>query len=125
MNELYWIGRFGSINEVAGIFCALTFLVAFVMMFLVIVGSFDSDLIDEDKQRTLNKCLKCSVVTCIITGLLYIFVSSKEEAYFILGVGGAIDYVQNSEVAKELPDKCVNAISEWVDSMSEGKENGQ
>ena len=35
----------------------------------------------------------------------------------IYGLGPAIDYIQDNEKVKELPDKCVEALSKWVDSL--------
>lgn len=40
----------------------------------------------------------------------------------IWGVGSTIDYIQDNETAKQLPDKCVNALDAWVESLSDDKE---
>ena len=37
----------------------------------------------------------------------------------IWGVGGTIDYVKSNDTAKQLPDKCIKALDEWVESMYE------
>jgi hypothetical protein len=39
----------------------------------------------------------------------------------IWGVGGTIDYVKSNATAKQLPDKCIEALDKWVDSLNEEK----
>ena len=47
---------------------------------------------------------------------------NEKDAFLILGIGGTVDYLQNSEVAKGLPDKCINALDAWVESITEKKQ---
>ena len=44
---------------------------------------------------------------------------TKEEAYFIYGVGSTIDYIQSNPKAKQIPDKCIDALNQWVDNLNE------
>lgn len=39
-----------------------------------------------------------------------------------MGIGMAIDYIKENDAVKNLPDKCINALEEWVDSIEEDKE---
>lgn len=41
----------------------------------------------------------------------------------IFGIGGSIDYLKSNDVAKQLPDKCINAIDAWVSSLTTEKKN--
>lgn len=45
-----------------------------------------------------------------------IFVPTTKEALMIYGIGGTIDYLKENPTAKQLPDKCVNALDKWADS---------
>ena len=37
----------------------------------------------------------------------------------IYGIGGTIDYIQGSDKAKELPDKVVDALTEYLDNTKD------
>ena len=39
----------------------------------------------------------------------------------IYGVGGVIDYAKDNEKAKQLPDKVVDAIDAYLESLKEDK----
>jgi hypothetical protein len=39
----------------------------------------------------------------------------------IFGIVPTIDYIQNNETAKQLPDKCINALDNWVESLTSDK----
>ena len=74
-------------------------------------------------EKSAIKWIKCSVITAFITGLIYVFTPSTKEAMLIWGVGSTIDYIQENETAKQLPDKCINALNDWVESLSDPKNN--
>ena len=57
-----------------------------------------------------------------ISVLITVVTPTKEEAYFIYGVGSTIDYIQSNPKAKQLPDKCIDALNRWVDSLNEKEE---
>lgn len=35
----------------------------------------------------------------------------------IYGVGTTLDYLQDNEKVQQLPDKCVDALDAWVESL--------
>ena len=61
---------------------------------------------------------KCLVVG-IVASVFAVFIPSKKDMYMIVGVGTAIDYVQKSETARQLPNKCIEALNNWVESLNE------
>lgn len=98
------------------------------MVFLVIsaivtgiftIGFFLS-LAEDDKESlpVIKKLLKISTPILVVCLLIKIFVPTTKEALLIYGVGGTIDYVKSNPTAKQLPDKCVNALDKWVDSWN-------
>lgn len=109
MSELYWITRldalalvFKSMAIVPVCLCALNFIAKHV------IG-------EKDFNVGWEKCR----ITCFVVGVLGLtFIPTKNEALLILGVGRTIDYVQESESVKQLPDKCVDALNRWVDSLN-------
>jgi hypothetical protein len=50
-----------------------------------------------------------------------VVIPTQKEMLLIYGVGGAIDYVQSSDKAKELPDKAVEALSKYLEETKEDK----
>jgi hypothetical protein len=74
----------------------------------------------EEAQKTWL-WLKRSSITLIISSVISIFIPSTKEALLIWGVGSTIDYIQENETAKQLPDKCINALNDWVESLSDPK----
>ena len=115
MNEIYWITRFNPIN-----ICALIFLIISAIVSVIgIIGLFSCmEEKDTESLHIVKKILKISVPTLIICLIIKIFVPTTKEALLIYGVGGTIDYVKSNPTAKQLPDKCVNALDKWVDSWT-------
>lgn len=84
---------------------------------LIIFGgmAFDKDLYDSEKdmRKAQNKLAVFAVLTviCLICATL---LPDKKEVYMIYGFGSVIDYVDGNETAKELPDKIVNIIDNYL-----------
>lgn len=116
MNEIYWITRFDPINICATVFLILSALVTAFFIISTIIT-----MTEENSEKELNLCKKCLEYSSIILTvciLIEVFVPTTKEALLIYGVGGTIDYVKANPTAKQLPDKCVNALDKWVDSWS-------
>jgi hypothetical protein len=71
-------------------------------------------------RKTLS-WLRWAFATLVISSLIFVFVPSTKEAVLIWGVGSTIDYIQDNETVKQLPDKCINALNDWVESLSDEK----
>ena len=119
MNEIYWITRLDMING---------WLLAFGLISGIIMGAtaimyivFKSDN-DENSMGIIRSILKPSTRVFFICLPLSILTPTKDEAMLIWGVGSTIDYIQDNETAKQLPDKVVNALDAWVESLSDDKE---
>lgn len=120
MNEIYWITRFDPI-----ITCSIVFLImsAIVTTFFII-GTILSITDEDEKGLNLSKkCLKFSVPILTVCILIEVFVPTTKEALLIYGVGGTIDYVKSNPTARQLPDKCINALDKWVDSWNIEEKN--
>jgi hypothetical protein len=131
MNEIYWITRLDMIN---GWLIAFSVISGFVMMvaigtilisyiILTSQSSYNSEK-EEAKSaiRTFKPLRKYSLIVFCITLLLSILTPTKEEGMLIWGVGSTIDYIKENETIKQLPDKVVNALDAWVESLSDDKE---
>jgi hypothetical protein len=50
---------------------------------------------------------------------ILILTPDTKDAMLIFGVGTTIDYVKQNDTLKQIPDKCVDALNVWVDSLTE------
>lgn len=120
MKEIYWLSRLDGILTASGVLLTLSGVSIVALVLLSLIDGEDEYLMSAERRR---KLLNRSVIICIITSLICSFVPSSKTAMAIWGVGSVIDYVQENESLKELPDKCVKALEAWADSLiEEGKE---
>lgn len=118
MSELYWLTRLEGIE----VLLVLGIVFGSILFLAGGIGSLVwAD--DEDMTRRFIKVFKAGLITLVISVILKIFIPTEKDAFLILGLGGTLDYLQNSEVAKELPDKCINALDAWVESFTEENKN--
>ena len=110
MWELYLISRCDAILTV---FIVVAGLAVFALGVSVI------DYATNGKGELNSKGLKYSPIILSIFGTLAILTPSKEDALLIFGLGSTINYIQSNEKVQQLPDKCVDALEAWVESLSE------
>lgn len=115
MNELYWLTRLEYIQN----FLVIVMSVSGIAMFISFMIWAMANCVEEVKIAL--KWVISSFVTLVISSLIFVFVPSTKEAVLIWGVGSTIDYLQENETAKQLPDKCINALNDWVESLSDKK----
>ena len=117
MNEIYWITRFGTINHVSEIVLVISLILLIVASFIYLIN------VDDDFEEVTKKVLKYDVICLITSSIFFIFVPTTKEALLIWGVGGTVNYIKSNPTAKQLPDKCINALDKWVDSLSENNDS--
>ena len=115
MNELYWLTRLEYIQNFLVIVMSISGIALFISFMLWTMAEYT-----EEIRKTLL-WLKYTFATLVISPLIFVFVPSTKEALLIWGVGSTIDYIQENETAKQLPDKCINALNDWVESLSDEK----
>lgn len=115
MSELYWLTRLEYIQN----FLIIVMSISGIALFVSFVLWLTSNYIEETKSAL--KWVIGSFTTLVVSSLIFVFVPSTKEAVLIWGVGSTIDYIQENETAKQLPDKCINALNDWVESLSDSK----
>lgn len=110
MWELYLISRCDAILTAFVI-------VAVVAIFVLAVSGID--YASNGKGELNSRCFKYCPIILSIFGTLAILTPSKEDALLIFGLGSTIEYIQSNEKAQELPDKCVEALDAWLDSLKD------
>ena len=120
MSEIYWLTRIGALD---GVFCFLWIAPCIAIgVMLIALPIFGEDWNDKFKDMLKKWLWRFIVVMCIgIVGDA--FTPSKNEVLMIYGIGGTIDYIKSNDKAKELPDKVVDALTRYVDSIEKDEKD--
>lgn len=122
MTEIYWlqvIGNLGSLSVVA-LFVTIIALVALIISYC---ASDAYDGYGRAKQVAIVKWLRRSVVGIAISVVGVVFIPDEKEMMAIYGIGGTIDYIKSNDKAKELPDKVVDTLTKYLETLNEEKED--
>lgn len=114
MSEIYWITRLDAVNDLLVAFIAIS--AGLIITFAILYSIGKS--VEWEEIPIFKRIIKISIPTLIISTLLHVFTPTKEDMFLIYGVGGTVDYIKQNDKAKQLPDKCINALDAWVDSLS-------
>lgn len=109
MWELYLLTRLGTIFPILIIIAVLAGTISFFTGINI--------LCEDDVERN-TKTFKRSAVALAISLVGIIFIPTKQDMMLIYGVGATLDYLQDNEKVQQLPDKCVDALEAWVESLS-------
>ena len=99
----------------------IAMIVAFFTGMIVLLSSNDKD--DYACFKQAKKRFITAIVAVVLSGIGLVFVPKTNEALLIYGVGTTIDYVDNNETIKQLPDKAVQALDKYLDSLNKDVEN--
>ena len=116
VETLYWITRLDGIHTFGLLFTFISILVISFSCFVYLASKGDCD--DETADIGF-KLLKLSTLTLVMSSLIVIFVPTTKEALLIYGVGNTVDYIKSNEKAQQLPDKCIDALDAWVESLDD------
>lgn len=120
MWELYFITRIGVIH---GLTVAVFILSVMTAIVCYIASIITNDYTGEDaynawQKSKLRRFANKMFVVFGISVTINVITPTTEEAYFIYGVGSTIDYIQDNPKVKQLPDKCIDALSRWAINCS-------
>lgn len=125
MNEIYWITRFDLISDWLVAFAVIAGILTFISVFFYLGYRSDYEKYGEESDKRwiglFSKLFK------ILLPCFFFFVTSSiltpttNEAMLIYSVGTTIDYVKQSNTLQQIPDKCINALDAWVDSLTDEK----
>ena len=134
MGEIYWLTRLDSINTVSFVCMVIGIIITSVVAIIYYVtngqviyddscGRERSVIEGKGYLETCKGILMWSIPLTIISCLLVVFVPNTRQGFLIYGVGGTVDYIKSNPTAKQLPDKCINALDKWVDSWGVEKKD--
>ena len=124
MWELYLISRIGVIHMLFGFATAIS-IAAAIICYIASIMTDDwsgKDVCNEWQKSKLRKFANKMFVVFGISALITAATPTTKEAYFIYGVGSTIDYIQSNPKAKQIPDKCIDALNQWVDNLNKEEE---
>lgn len=114
MKELYFINLIGNINIAAwvvfGVLCFAAFFVGI---------AYSMKDIKDALMKKLSKSMIVVAVVCLVLGIL---MPTKKDCYIIFGIGSVVDYIQDNEDAKQLPDKTIKMLNALADKYTEETE---
>ena len=118
MVEIYWLQRLGNIG-----FCFnVGFWFCIAIAYVILLWCLFEDFNPFRDKRFIHRLKKFAMVFAFFTAGA-IIVPTQHDLMAIYGLGGTIDYIKSNDKAKELPDKVVDALTRYVDSIE--KENGE
>lgn len=120
MNEIYWITRLDAFVTVFSICSVIGAAFTFLGTLGFIINKSDKK---DEWTRFFKKILNWSIPLLIVGALGISFIPTTKEAFLIYGVGGSIDYLKENPTARQLPDKLINILDEWVDELSPNNKN--
>jgi hypothetical protein len=133
MNEIYWITRLDAICNFLTAVTIVSFLIsAFTVVFVMCNWSVASDYKKGSENwnyymqrfKMFLSYFKRLIFVAIVACFINLFIPTTNQALLIYGVGGTIDYIKSNDTSKQLPDKCVKALDEYLDNLTkEEKEN--
>jgi hypothetical protein len=116
MIKLYWITRLDSIHD----FCTVLIFICSVIAAGLLVVLFDRWIYDDCEDMAICKKYLIIFISIVLSAItIKIFTPTAKEALLIYGVGSTIDYVKSNDTAKQLPDKTIQALDKYLNSINE------
>ena len=121
MKEIYWIQVIGNVGDMT----TAVLIFAIFASILLTLGVITYDTYDEEREKQyqlLRRFMKYAFITLFIAAIGFVFIPSNKQILAIYGIGGTIDYIKSNDKAKELPDKVVDALTKYLETVGENRD---
>lgn len=118
MKELFFINVIGKLNIAAWVIFSVLCFAAFFIGIAYFMGDIDDDVLVKKPYKTMF----IVAAICLVLGIV---LPTKKDMYIMYGVGSVVDYLQENEEAKQLPDKTIKALNAFADKYTQTKEEEQ
>ena len=122
MSEIYWITRLDLISGWLIGLAVISAIVTFIAIVSYINCRTDYEKYGDDADKRWvefsSKLFKISLPCFFTFFVSSILTPTTNEAMLIYGVGTTIEYVKQNNTLQQIPDKCINALDAWVDSLT-------
>lgn len=122
MNEIYWITRLDAINVLLAILLSISIVVFVIYLIGFLLNGGD---IDKGFDKKDFRVFKTFFFSSALLSIAVVFTPSEKDMFMIYGIGGTIDYIKSNETAKQLPDKCIQALDKFVDEYMLNEEDNK
>ncbi len=119
MNSYWTLYLIESADSIRLVFLILTILSAVAMVIMAIVTAMcakENEAL-KDYYGKLLKLLMKSMYMFAICLLIFAFIPKTSSLYKIIGIGSVLEYVNNNEEAKQLPDNAIKAINYYLEQI--------
>lgn len=137
MNEMYWITRLDGIKcliVIVLVFSTIVLAIGFALygskkdyMYGLLKNGYTEESPNVKQQEFWAKksihIMSVSAIFLFVSIPLQIFVPNTKEAFLIYGIGTTVDYLKSNEKVTNLPDKCIDALDSWIESLNENDKN--
>lgn len=114
----YWVLYLCSIaDSVHTLFCGLGVSFLFII-FSHIVWEFMKEEEDADNVFTIISKFKKWFIMGIVCLTLGVLTPETNKCYAIFGVGGILNYVNNSGEGKKIPNNAMKAVNYYLESLT-------
>jgi hypothetical protein len=121
MKEIYWIQVIGNVGEITtGVFIFAIFASVLLTLAFLIYDVYDEE--QERQYKLIKRSMKYAFITLFIAAIGTVFIPSNKQMLAIYGIGGTIDYIKSNDKAKELPDKVVDALTKYLETVGENRD---
>lgn len=101
-------------DSLQGFFNCIGFVILVGIFFVGGIGS----LIEETNFFIKIPNYKGLITVGIISLFIGLLIPSSKQCYAIFGVGTVLNYVNNSEEAKQIPDNAMKAVNRYLESLA-------
>ena len=121
MKEIYWLQVIGNAGEImTGVFIFAIFASLLLTLAFLIYDVYDEE--QERQYKLIKRSMKYAFITLFIAAIGTVFIPSNKQMLAIYGIGGTIDYIKSNDKAKELPDKVVDALTKYLETVGENRD---
>lgn len=121
MNEIYWLTRLDSLQTLFAWCLGVGIFIVVISAIACILNKIDYDESQKEWEEFFKKKFRWSIPMIVCGALGCCLIPSTKDAFLIWGVGGSIDYLKENPTAKQLPDKVINILDEWIDELAPEK----
>lgn len=111
--DFYWITRLDAICTAFTVIFAVSVAVCVVLGIVYFVDLYSGD----DGNPQMRKTIWVSAMVAIISALGAVFIPTTKQMCAIY----LVEYMQENEDAKQLPDKAIKAANAYFDELIEDK----
>ena len=122
MEKIYWLQRLAWVSDFFTAALIVSSICLAVAGTIVLIAAATGGL-DEGSFPLVCPYAKKFLLLFAFLCIGSAFLPDKQDLWEIYGIGGTIDYIKSNDKAKELPDKVVDALTRYVDSIEQGKKD--